>query len=148
MPSASGLCSFAEQIFTNLSRCKSRQVSYFSAIPQHDALVNRDRKIWLDTLMKSWSYPRFTPPKLESNGYYYFEYNDGIKPQAPVYRVNIDSILTDSGPRGELFFDPNLLSEDGVTALTGQAMSPCGKYWAYGISEHVRFFVLFTSSSR
>lgn len=55
---------------------------------------------------------------------------------------NEDSILTESGPGGELFFDPNLISVDGVAALTGTAMSPCGKYWAYGISEHVSLLFL------
>ncbi|THU84329.1 prolyl oligopeptidase [Dendrothele bispora CBS 962.96] len=101
--------------------------------------ANPDRQTWLETLKKSWHYRRFTTPTRESDDHFYFLYNDGLLAQSPVYRVkvdDVDSILTESGPGGELFFDPNLLSLDGVATLTGTAMSPCGKYWAYAISEH------------
>jgi prolyl oligopeptidase len=50
-----------------------------------------------------------------------------------------DTILTGSEPGGELFFDPNLLSLDGTASLTGYNMSDCGMYWAYGVSEFVRW---------
>lgn len=92
-------------------------------------------------MKESWNYRRFTVPKRESDGYTYFEYNDGLQSQMSLRRVKVseeDTILTESGPGGELFFDPNLLSLDGNAALTGSMMSPCGKYWAYGVSEHVR----------
>ncbi|KAJ4470805.1 prolyl oligopeptidase [Lentinula aciculospora] len=100
---------------------------------------NPDRQTWLELLKRNWSYKRFTAPKHESDGHYYFDYNDGLQAQTPLYRVKVgeeDSILTENGPGGELFFDPNLLSLDGVATLTGATMSPCGKYWAYGVSEH------------
>ncbi|KAJ3784790.1 prolyl oligopeptidase [Lentinula aff. detonsa] len=98
-----------------------------------------DREAWLETLKESWNYERFTVPKRESDGHTYFEYNDGLQSQLSLRRVKTgeeDTILTESGPGGELFFDPNLLSLDGNAALTGSAMSPCGGYWAYGVSEH------------
>ncbi|KAJ3812194.1 prolyl oligopeptidase [Lentinula aff. lateritia] len=98
-----------------------------------------ERETWLQTLKESWNYRRFTVPKRESDGYTYFEYNDGLQSQMSLRRVKVseeDTILTESGPGGELFFDPNLLSLDGNAALTGSMMSPCGEYWAYGVSKH------------
>nr|7ZAZ_AAA Chain AAA, Prolyl endopeptidase [Omphalotus olearius]7ZAZ_BBB Chain BBB, Prolyl endopeptidase [Omphalotus olearius]7ZAZ_CCC Chain CCC, Prolyl endopeptidase [Omphalotus olearius]7ZAZ_DDD Chain DDD, Prolyl endopeptidase [Omphalotus olearius] len=100
---------------------------------------NPDREAWLETLKKSWNYRRFSALKPESDGHYYFEYNDGLQSQLSLYRVRMgeeDTVLTESGPGGELFFNPNLLSLDGNAALTGFVMSPCGNYWAYGVSEH------------
>ncbi|KAH8104761.1 prolyl oligopeptidase [Cristinia sonorae] len=98
-----------------------------------------DRKQWYNLLKRSWNYTRFSALKREPDGRYYFEYNSGLQAQAVLYRVNVgeeDTVLTDSGPGGELFFDPNTLSDDGTSALTGYGMSSCGKYWVYGISEH------------
>ncbi|KAJ3823334.1 prolyl oligopeptidase [Lentinula raphanica] len=100
---------------------------------------NPDRERWLQVLKESWNYERFTVPKRESDGHTYFEYNDGLQSQMTLRRVTTgqeDTILTESGPGGELFFDPNMISLDGNAALTGSMMSPCGKYWAYGVSEH------------
>ncbi|KAJ3777905.1 prolyl oligopeptidase [Lentinula raphanica] len=100
---------------------------------------NPDRERWLQVLKESWNYERFTVPKRESDGHTYFEYNDGLQSQMTLRRVKTgqeDTILTESGPGGQLFFDPNMISLDGNAALTGSMMSPCGKYWAYGVSEH------------
>lgn len=43
----------------------------------------------------------------------------------------------DGGPTGEVFFDPNLLSDDGTAAIAVTAFSRDGKYYAYGISLSV-----------
>ncbi|THU83553.1 hypothetical protein K435DRAFT_871165 [Dendrothele bispora CBS 962.96] len=97
------------------------------------------KEVWLETLKQSWNYKRFTVPRHESDDHIYFEYNDGLQSQLSLHRVKVgdeDTILTESGPGGELFFDPNMISLDGNASLTGFIMSPCGKYWAYGVSEH------------
>jgi hypothetical protein len=58
---------------------------------------------------------------------------------SPVLYRSTDDKLPDfskegSGAGGEVYFDPNVLSEDGSAALAATAFSRDGKYYAYGIS--------------
>lgn len=51
----------------------------------------------------------------------------------------------DGGVKGHVFFDPNLLSDDGTAALAVSAFSRDGNYFAYGISLSVSSICLSAS---
>lgn len=51
----------------------------------------------------------------------------------------------DGGAKGEVFFDPNLLSDDGSAALLATAFSRDGKYYAYAVSLSVSSVLSSTS---
>ena len=94
---------------------------YLSNIPFHDALRTR--------LEQLNNYPKVgMPTKLYDNKYYTYK-NDGLQNQYVLYRSD-----TPDG-EGEVFLDPNKLSDDGTVALTGTYMSHDGKYTAYTISR-------------
>lgn len=94
---------------------------YLSQIPYRDAVHKR-----LETLNR---FGRQGLPSKENDGKYYFYANDGSKNQSVLYRA--DSY----DGEGEVFLDPNSLSDDGTVALTGVFQSPSGKYTAYTISR-------------
>lgn len=94
---------------------------YLSQIPFRNAVHKR-----LETLNR---FGRQGLPSKENDGKYYFYANDGSKNQSVLYRA--DSF----DGEGEVFLDPNTLSDDGTVALTGVYQSPSGKYTAYTISR-------------
>jgi Prolyl oligopeptidase, N-terminal beta-propeller domain len=51
---------------------------------------------------------------------WYYSYNTGLQNQSVMYSCK------KPGERGEVFFDPNTLSEDGTTALSSMAFSKDG----------------------
>jgi hypothetical protein len=53
---------------------------------------------------------------------WYYSYNTGLQNQSVVYSCE------KPGERGEVFFDPNTLSADGTTALSGMAFSKDGAH--------------------
>ncbi len=59
--------------------------------------------------------------------WYYF-YNDGLQNQSVLYRT------TAPGAQGEVFLDPNTLSDDGTVALSSVAFSKDGKYCACAVA--------------
>lgn len=73
-------------------------------------------------------------PNLKGDGYYYFSHNSGLQSQAPIYRVH-ESKVAQPDQNRELFYDPNLLSEDGTVAVNTASFSESGKYWAYALSK-------------
>lgn len=68
-------------------------------------------------------------PSKKKDGKYYFYDNDGLQSQSVLYRS--DSV----DGKGEIFLDPNKLSDDGTVALKSVSMSNDGKYTAYIISR-------------
>ena len=85
------------------------------------------------------------PGKLYDGKYYWYE-NDGLKNQSVLYRSDRPGI------DGEVFLDPNKLSDDGTVALKGVYMSHDGRYTAYTISrsgsDWTEIFVLDTKTGR
>lgn len=92
---------------------------YLSQIPFRDAIRER--------LTQLWNYPKEGIPAKHGDAWYYF-YNDGLQNQSVLYRT------TAPGTEGEVFLDPNTLSDDGTVALSGVNFSKDGRYCAYAAS--------------
>lgn len=92
---------------------------YLSQIPFRDAIRER--------LTQLWNYPKEGIPAKHGDAWYYF-YNDGLQNQSVLYRT------TAPGAEGEVFLDPNTLSDDGTVALSGVNFSKDGRYCAYAAS--------------
>lgn len=95
-------------------------MSYLDAIPARDRLVER--------MTELFNYERFGLP-FEEGGKYFYTRNDGLQNQSVLYVA--DSL--DSEAR--VLIDPNTFTEDGTQALAGYAVSPDGRYIAYGVSD-------------
>jgi len=93
---------------------------YLEQIPFRNALNERFTEVW--------NYPKMGQP-VKRGDYYFYSYNKGLQNQSVIY---IKKSLEDEG---EVFLDPNLLSEDGTVALTTFSVSNDGKYAGYGISR-------------
>ncbi len=94
---------------------------YLAKIPARAAL--RDRMTAL------WDYPKYSVPSHKGK-YYFYSKNDGLQNQSVLYRQ--ESL---QGP-SNLMIDPNILSEDGTTALVTQSFSKDGELLVYGLSRH------------
>ena len=75
-----------------------------------------------------WNHERYGVP-LARGGRYFFTRNDGLQNQS----VLLVADTLGSEPR--VLLDPNALSPDGTTALSGVDLSDDGKLLAYGISK-------------
>jgi prolyl oligopeptidase len=93
--------------------------SSFIETPQREKIRQR-----LESLL---NYPRHSLP-FKRGGRYFFWKNDGLQNHSVFY---VQETL-DSEPK--VVIDPNLLSEDGRTAVTNVQLSYDGKLMAYGIS--------------
>jgi len=100
-----------------------------------------DKTELLRRLQQNWDFERTSAPSLKPDGRYYYSYNAGLAPQSQIFRATraqIDAAQCDPAtkkPVGELFFDTNVLSEDGTVALKWTSFSHTGRYVAYGISR-------------
>lgn len=97
---------------------------YMSQIPFRDSLSRR--------LTQLFDYPRVGVPERAADGRYYYYANSGLQNQSVIYRT--DSV----GRQGEVFLDPNTLSDNGTVALSGLFRSNVGKgrYTGYTISRN------------
>ena len=93
---------------------------YLKALPDREKLKNE--------LALLWDYERYGLPEKEGT-FYFFTRNTGLQNQSVLYV----SEGLDGKPR--VLLDPNTLSADGTVSLAGTAVSPDGKYLAYGISS-------------
>ncbi|KUJ83872.1 S9 family peptidase [Microbulbifer flavimaris] len=82
-----------------------------------------------DRLTELWQYEQYGVPYKKA-GKVFYEYNDGTWDQSVFYR-------TDNLGKGEAdtILDPRKLSEDGTIAAKRYAVSPKGRYLAYGTSD-------------
>ncbi|KAL0949097.1 hypothetical protein HGRIS_009187 [Hohenbuehelia grisea] len=100
---------------------------------------NPDRQKLEDAIEANTNYPKFSAPGFKEDGRWYWFYNSGLQAQPVLYRSknkNLPDASKDieGSSESEVFFDPNLLTDDGTAALTDFAFSHCGEYFAYGIS--------------
>ncbi len=77
-----------------------------------------------DRLTELWNYPKESTPAKHGDWWYYY-YNDGLQNQSVLYRTKTP------GQAGEVFLDPNALSDDGTVALSDLSFSKDGRYCAY-----------------
>lgn len=96
--------------------------------------VAKDPQRTIHSISRIWSYPRMSAPTLRPDGYYYFSFNSGLQSQSPIYRVAKDNIGQADQHR-ELFFDPNLLSQDGTVSVGSSSFSKSARYWGYTVSR-------------
>jgi prolyl oligopeptidase len=91
--------------------------SVLGQIPQREQIKAR--------LTKLWNFERYGVPYKEG-GRYFYQRNDGLQNQSVLYTLP----ALNAQPR--VLLDPNTLSTDGTVALAGTAVSPNGKYLAFG----------------
>lgn len=93
---------------------------YLDKIPFRDDLKEYYEEIW--------DYPKESAPFKEGENYFVFR-NSGLQDQSVIYKMKSPE------DNGEVFINPNTLSEDGTVSLTNFNVSDDGKYAAYGISR-------------
>lgn len=89
---------------------------YLSQIPFRGAIRER--------LTEVWNYAKESALRKHGDWWYY-TYNDGLQNQSVIYRTK------EPGEAGEVFLDPNKLSDDGTVALTDMSFSKDGRWFAY-----------------
>ncbi|HEV8185171.1 MAG TPA: prolyl oligopeptidase family serine peptidase, partial [Chthoniobacterales bacterium] len=86
-----------------------------------------ERKRINERLTALWNYEKYGVPFREG-GRYFFSKNTGLQNQSVLYTA------AELPGNPKLLLDPNTLSKDGTTALTGTSMTENGKLMAYGLA--------------
>ncbi len=86
------------------------------------------RKKIKDRLTELWNFDKMTAPFKKGNLYFSFR-NNGLQNQSVLYS---QASLID---KPVMLLNPNTLSGDGTTSLSGMAISKKGTYLAYGLSK-------------
>jgi len=94
---------------------------YIASIPAREGIRTR--------MTALWDYPKYSVPS-KKGAHYFFSKNSGLQNQSVLYKQ--DSLQDEA----KVVIDPNILSEDGTTALITQSFSKDGTLLAYGLSEH------------
>ncbi|KAI4518531.1 hypothetical protein K525DRAFT_259454 [Schizophyllum commune Loenen D] len=100
---------------------------------------NPDRDALQKAFTESYNYAKFSAPfrfTHTTDSRWYWWYNSGLQAQSVLYRSKdgrLPDFSADKEP-GEVFFDPNLLSEDGTVSIATYKASKCEKYFAYALS--------------
>ncbi|MEK6615223.1 MAG: prolyl oligopeptidase family serine peptidase, partial [Bacteroidota bacterium] len=93
---------------------------YLSKIPFRQQMKNR--------LTQVWNFEKMTAPFKKGN-YYFFYKNNGLQNQNVLY---VQDRLNGSP---KVLIDPNTLSADGTTSLSGISIREDGKYIAYNLAK-------------
>ncbi|MCA9697575.1 MAG: S9 family peptidase, partial [Myxococcales bacterium] len=86
------------------------------------------RKPIAERLEQLWNFERYGSPWTEGGRWFYSK-NDGLQNQAVYYWTD------DLAAEPKLLLDPNTLSADGTTAVSGVKISHDGKLMAYALSD-------------
>jgi prolyl oligopeptidase len=106
-----------------------------SWVAEENTVTNRflekipERASIKEDLTKRLNYARYGVPQKKGNRYF-FSKNNGLQNQSVLYRV--ESLSGEP----QILLDPNALSSDGTVALSTQAFSRDGKYFAYGLARN------------
>jgi prolyl oligopeptidase len=93
---------------------------YLNQIPFRDKIRKR--------LEEVWNYPKFSAP-FKRGDYYFFFKNDGLQNQSVLY---YQKGLNDEPM---VFLDPNTLSKDGTTAISGMSFSKDNRLIAFSYAK-------------
>jgi len=94
--------------------------TYLEQIPYRERIRERIKELW--------NYEKYGVPFKKGDRYFY-TYNNGLQNQDVLYWIE----SLDGKPR--VLLDPNKLSKEGTTALTGVSIDLSGELLAYGLSS-------------
>jgi len=110
----------AEEVKEWVSKQQAITSDYFASCATKEQVKKR--------MTELYDYPKYGCPHKEGERYF-FSKNDGLQNQYVTYQQK------DLTSEPEVFFDPNVLSEDGTISLKASVFSESGEFWAYGLSQ-------------